>query len=242
MGDAFTDYKTICEKVLRGYLISHSVHEGYYARLKHLEVYHINLIIFDLFPSTIEKLFKDYKVDKVTLSEKAKKDMLEKTKNFLQSNHAEKYLFEPYENKHLAQALSSYHFKQNYEHIFSNVFFLLSRIELEEKECREFIPTLINFLKVDKILYRARLKTLSKFISRNGNYFTPKELVEILKLTLKKKRLNDDDLIKSICFSLNKFHPEFQLADQVLIQKAILNNKEHRSNYEHLVPFLAHLR
>jgi hypothetical protein len=237
LGDAFTDYKTICEKVLRGYLISHSVHEDYYARLKQLETYHVNLIIFDLFPDTVEKLFKDYKVEGIVLSEKAKIDLIERTKNYLQSNHAEKYMFEPYENEHLAQALTSYHFKQVYEHIFSNLFFLLSRTKLEEKECREFIPILINFLKVDKTLYHARLKTLSKFISQNGNYFTPKELVDILKLTIEKKRLNDDDLIESICLSLNKFHPEFRMADQILLQKAILHNKEHRSNYEHLVPF-----
>ena len=237
LGDAFIDYKVLCEKLLRGYLISHSIHEGYYARLKQLEVYHINLVIFDLFPSTVEKLFMDYKVDEIVLSEEAKKDLLEKAKNYLQSNHGEKILFEPIRNRHLIQALSSYHFQQIYEHIFSNLFFLLGRTELAEQECRKFIPILVNFLKLDETLYHASLKTLSKFISRYGNYFIPTELVEILKLTFENKRFNDNDFKKSICLSLCNFHSNFKISDPVLLQKAILNTKEHSNNYEHLVPF-----
>jgi len=237
LGDAFTDYKKICRKVLKGYLVSHSIHEGYYARLRELDTYHINLIIFDLFPSVVEKLFKNYEIDEIALSVKAKKGLLEKVKNFLLSNHSKQSAFGPYENSHLTQALTSYHFKQIYEHIFSNLFFLISRIELEEHECREFIPALISFLKVDKVLYHARLKTLSKFISKNGSFFSPEELVEILRLTIQKKRLNDRELSKSICFSLNDFHSGFDLSDEALIKHAILNTKKRRGNYEYLVPF-----
>ncbi len=237
LGDAFTDYKIICEKVLRGYLLSHSIHEGYYARLKKLEGYHVNLIIFNLFPKIVEKLFKEYQIEEISLSEKAKNDLIEKTKNFLQSNHEEKILFEPMENKYLTQALASPHFEQIYEHIFSNLFFLLSKTHIDEQDCRKFIPTLINFLKVDQTLYHARLKTLTKFISRYGNSFTPKELFEILKLTIGKKKLNDNDLIKSICFTLNDFHQGYKLTDTILLQKVILNKKENRDNLIHLLPF-----
>lgn len=237
LGDAFTDYKTICLKVLSGYLISHSIHEDYYARLKKLETHHVNLIVFDLFPDKVEKLFKDYMVDEIILSQKSKNNLLEKIKNFLQSNHEKVYAFGPRENSHLIQALNSYHFKQSYEHIFSNLFFLLGRTKLIEKECREFIPILINFFKVEKVIYFARLKTLSKFILRNGGYFTSNELLEILKLTIEKKNLNSDDFIKSICHSLHKFHPEFELFDELFIQKIILNNREYSSNCIHLIPF-----
>jgi hypothetical protein len=237
LGAEFTQYKKVCEKVLRGYLISYSIKEGYYARLEKLEVYHINIIIFDLFPSTVKKLFKDYKINEIHLSETAKNDLLEKTKNFLQSNHGEKFWWEPTANGALIQVLTNCYFKKIYINIFDNLFFLLSRTELEEEECRTFIPTLINFLKVDQTLHSALLKNFSLFIVRHGSCFLPNELVVILKLTFKKQKLNNDNLIQSICDALKNFHTGFQLTDPIFTQKAILNSKENRRNYSNLPLF-----
>lgn len=238
LGDTFTGYKNLCKKVLEGYLISYSSH-GYPAQLKQLEIFHVNLIVFDLYSETVKELCKTYKINDIALSENAKNDLLEKVKNFLQSNHGRIIWFEPIENVYLIQALTSLHFKQIYEHIFFNLFFLLSRTELTEDQCRTFIPVIIPFLKADNTLYAPRLKTLSKFITKYGNYFKSNELTSILSITLDKRRLSDNSLIKAIFFALNTFHSDFKLEDEVIIQKGILRSIEDHKYHDNLVLFWA---
>ena len=223
LGNAFTNYKSICEKILKAYLISYSIHEGYYARLKKFDTLHINLVIFDIFPNRVEKMFKDCDIKEIILSEKAKKDLIVKTTNFLKSNHGEKIYFgTPHKNEHLAQAFNSFHFAQIYRHIFCNLFFLLNRIELSNQECKMFITPLINFLKVETPIFQASFKLLANFISRYGKYFESKELAEILKLNYEITNLNNDELVKAICFSLDEFHTKYKLSDRIVLQKAIL--------------------
>lgn len=235
----FVEYKKVCEKILRGYLISYSINEGYSTRLRKLECHHINLIIFDLSPLTVEKLFKDCEISEVLLSSIAKKDLLDKTKNFLQSNHNKEFVWSPSENDYLSQLTANYHFRDLFNNIFQNLFIMLSMIKLNKEECENFIPVLIRFLEVDRILYPPSLKTLSVFISRNGNYFTDKELVEILNLTLTKKVLGNDScgLTRSICHSLYKRNFKFGIEDEVLVQKIILTNKERTTTPKRLIKF-----
>ena len=236
IGNIFTDYKSISRKLLEGYLISHTIHEEYQGRLRQFEIYHINLIIFDLFPKTVEELFKKFKIQEIPLSKKAKENLCTKALNFFQSNHNETIIFEPSENSRLTQVLTTYQFKQVYHHIFSNLFFVLGKAELEGEDCRKFIPTLINFLKADKVLGGSMLHTMAIFISRYGKFFKSSELLNLLRLTSKKKGYGDEKLVESICYGLIRFHPSFELDNQIILQQTLLNIKECRGSLENLIP------
>ncbi len=237
LGDTFRDYKSLCKKIIEGYLISYSTHEAYKAHLKQFETYHINILLFNLFPASVKQLFKDHKIDKILISEKARKDLIEKTKNFLHANHGDKIWSDPLENQHLTQALTNYHFKQIYRHIFSNLFFLLNKVELNKEDSKDFISILIDFLKIEINRTYIRFEELAEFILSYGDHFTYEELIDILKISIQKGYLFSNDFIKSICFSIHEFYPNLKITDEVLIQKVILTIKIDQQKYEYLVPF-----
>lgn len=237
LASQFTHYKKLCKKFFEGFLISYSIMEGYHANLRKFEVYHIDLVVFNLIPDEVVKLLTKHKIEHLIIDQDTKQELINKLLSFLQSTYHKKIIFSPSSNRDFDEALTRYDFKGIYENVFSNLFLVLSMVELDLDDFVKLESKIINLLKVDRELYHHPLKYLTKFIYAHNKLISAKFLKEILILANSDSHLTDEGLINSICKSIDNNHPGSVTIDRLQLEKAILNAKENKYRFETLIWF-----
>jgi len=238
LGNIFTDYRKLCKKIASGYLMSYSIPEKSKTKFKCFESYHLDLLIFNLFPSELEELFEKYEIKHLNVSKQAKQKLVEKITNFLKSNHNEKWAVTQDEN--IRQALSNFHFQQTYRYLFSNLFFVLSKIDLKKPDCEYLIPSVVHFFEFANFFYHSEIKVFFQFTSKYPHFIPPNQLIKLLEIFLKKENFHNDEFMYSLCNAIKDVHPNYKLSDEILTDKMILRAKESYYTcriYQYLTPY-----
>lgn len=219
--DIFTRYKSLAEKVFKGLVTSYSTPE---VGLKLFNDFFLTEAILHVCPSGLQEILKN--VNDLKTTDDCIEIVLEKLTNFLTSYYKDGLFSDHYENKLLKEQLNNYRFKERFTDIFSNLFTVLSRLNISKEQFSKSKSQLIKFLTIEDELAWFDLKELSNFVIRKGDLFEATELIEILKVAIEGDKYGMNkypDFIKNISNSLVKFYPESKIDNSLLIDRAILN-------------------
>lgn len=217
----FSDYQKVVTKFFQGLLKSYNTSN--YGLLA-FDNFIITEAILNIPPSSLKEILKDQRT--LDASTKTVEEILKKLTNLLSSYYETSLFNEPYENTIIKSQLENWNFKSLYTNTFSNIFTILSKLEIDKKQFSTVIKSLIAFLKIEDILAWYDLKELSVFINLKGFLFESSQLEEILLLAIKKDKCHNvkyESLLKNVPRSLIKNHSDYLFSNKTLIKRAILN-------------------
>ena len=111
-------------------------------------------------------------------------EILDKLYNFTASYYKEGLFSDPYKNTVVVEQLSNYRFKHNFTDIFSNLFSILSRLNMSREQFAKPKRSLLKFLEIEDELAWNHLEELSNFIRVKGDLLEPNELMELLTISV----------------------------------------------------------
>ncbi|HEX8331146.1 MAG TPA: hypothetical protein VF622_00920 [Segetibacter sp.] len=219
--DAFKRYKSLTEKVFKGLVNSFLTPEW---GLKKFNEFILTEVILHVPPSSIKDILKV--VVKLEATDECVSKLLEKVNNFTTSYYKDGLFSDPYKNTLVVEQLYNYRFKYNFTAIFSNLFIVLSRLNILKDQFDKIKTPLIKFLEIEDELAWHNLEDLSIFINVKGHLFEENDLMELLKISVNGNRYGYskyNGLVKHIPMALLKFYPSFRINNKKIINTAILS-------------------
>lgn len=237
--DKFKRYKSLTEKVFKGLITSYQTKKD---GLTKLNEFFLTEAILHINPENLQKILKS--VDVIKTDESCVTNLLTKLNNFTSSYYKDGFFGDPYKNDLLEEYLNNFRFKEVFTDIFSNLFTILSKLEVTKEQFQNSKKPLLNYLKIETELAWFDLKQFSKFLLQKDNLFETSELLEILKIAIEGDKYGFNKytfLIETVAKVINKFYHDFKIDNVKLIQTAILkcsSDSGNNSNYRHLMPLV----
>jgi hypothetical protein len=197
--------------------------------------------IWHLSPNQLKELVSSLEV--IILTDHHREELVDRMELFLQSNY-ETFQHTFLENRLVGHLRDNFTFSIHYEHVFSNIFILLQKVQLSETEWKRITNATCNHLKVSPHTYQPDTGSLADLIKMRGNVFTQQQLYDLLALFLINQEAHRhpfESLGLKIPTALKRFYPDFSLTDRSLIKKALANCTASNgySNYQRLIPAYA---
>jgi hypothetical protein len=234
--DVFIRYKTLTEKVFKGFVESYLTREN---GLRMFNDFFLTEAILHIRSSNLVEILKDVK--HMNVVDGCVDSMLDKLVSFTSSCYKDGFFGDPLENTLISDQLSNYRFKDKFTEIFSNLFIILARLEITKEQFAKCKAPLLKFLKIENALNWSDIKYFAEFIYRKGGLFEGKELMELLNLAVNKDTyslIKYSDLIHSVPQTLKKFHGGVKIENKRLIEMLILkctSENGHVTNYNKIV-------
>lgn len=225
----FEKYKDITTKAFEALLIGYNTPEH---GLLFFTEYILTEAILNIRPNQLQNILKEQK--SIRADEESIEIFVNKIINFLTSlTGKKKNTFNEYcENKLVSNNLDNYSFSTLFNSVFSNIFTILCKLEINADQFESVIDPLIQFITIEDNLAWFDLKEFAGFILENGDLFKLEDLENILKITVKKDRMFNvkyEELIKSVPSAIQKFYPDYKFKNIIFIKRAI-NNCEAEDN------------
>lgn len=234
--DTFTRYKSITEKVLKGLVISSQTPEFGY---KTFDDFILTEAILHIYPSALKEILRE--IDDLIVDDECIGKLLLKLQRLTNSYFENGILSITYENSLVKEHLCNIRFQDNFTNIFTNLFIVLSRLNISKEQFFVCKDSLLKFIKIEKELAGYDLKEFSNFILKEGDLFEVNDLTELLRIAIDEDRYGYnkyDSFIHQIPKALVKFYPEYKIDNVRLIKKALLNCESQdgkNSNYMNLI-------
>ncbi|SIQ00430.1 hypothetical protein SAMN05421821_101397 [Mucilaginibacter lappiensis] len=232
--DAFSDFKILVSRIMKTFIKSFA--EG---QLNKVTAFHITEAIMYMHAKELQDILMNSGDLLMTPEDKA--DLVNKTEKLLRSYFKDGFLGHYLKEDLLTAHLVNYHFQEKFTNIFSNLFTVLSKVDLNDFQVKVLVHPIIGFVLTEDILAYFDLTELGKFIERHGGAFKAHELLELLK-----KAINNDSygthkyhtLLKSVAVAYHKFHPDSLIQDIGLVKRAVANATDHKGELHpaHLIP------
>lgn len=165
-------------------------------------------------------------IDELSVSEKTRASMLLKARNLLNSFLSESF-GRTVENPDMkAQLHEVYGYFPIFE-IFQSTFIVLCKIGCKPEDIKKIVPSITNFIICGPNYPDQDMKAFSQLIERNGEAFTPGQLLEILQIVIPKLQIHrhqHDNIFNSICRAWRNSFPEEKIRDTKLIHLATANH------------------
>ena len=133
-------------------------------------------------------------------------------------------------------------FEEAFTNIFSSLFTVLAKLDVTKEQFQDSKTSVIKFLKIETELAWYDLKRFSYFIWEKGYLFETDEFIKLLEIGINGDKFGFNkyrDYIKGLCWTINKYYPEFKIDNNKLIKTALLNcisDNERLVNYQHIIP------
>lgn len=217
----FDRYKKISEKILRALIISYNT-SGY--GIDSFNDFILTESILNISSSKLQKIFSEQEIIAVDGQSIAK--LLKKLGNFLNSYIKIGFFNDYVKNDVVAIQLENWDFERQYSTIFSNIFTILSRVEISREQFNPLITHLIGFLAIEDKLAHFDLKEMENFILKRGDLFEMTDLESILNTAIRRDERESnkyDGLIQIIPKSFLKHKPQYKYSNINLVRKLLLN-------------------
>lgn len=234
--DIFNRYKSLTEKVFKGLVISYQTKE---LGLTEFNEFFLTEAILHINPSDLQNVLEE--INELKSNKECIVNLLQKLNNFTTSYFKDSLFNDPFKSSLIEEYLTSYRFRAVYTNIFSNLFTILGRLEIDKEQFRSSKKSLLKFLKIETELAWFDLKQFSNFLTNKGYLFDQSELLDILKIAIDRDKYNNNkytDLIETTSIVIGKFHPNYKINNTKLIKTAILKSSSDdgkRTNYSHLL-------
>jgi hypothetical protein len=222
VADEYTNFKNVCQRAIDALLISYATNVAYSERLKELDKFLFEIIVFYGDRDDLSKTINRYKIETLVFKENDFIDIVDCINNFLKSFFTETKIFGPMTsaNDMSLNQTTNYFFEQKCRAYFSKMFFLLSKIKFPASYSKFLIQNLIAFIKHENFLTWNEIKYLSQFMIANNGLFSQDNVEEILRIILNKKNYyGDDDLLNALATIIDK-NPFEGISDEKLIMSA----------------------
>lgn len=222
INDAFTDFLSISRKVFKAITLASY---GKFKKLIEISGFYITEAVLYMSSTDLKKLINS--IDELPISDQTKSSLVMKTSNFLSSYAKEGYWGSSIRESLLPQQLSNFWFESKFQQIFTNLFILLSKLEIHNALGETLVKPIFAFVKAEDFLYSDNLKALGKFIEKNGQIFQKYQIQEMIQHGIDNSRYGYhkyDGLVKSLCLSYRKYFSDQPIADKSFVPKALANS------------------
>jgi len=152
--------------------------------------------------------------------------LLKKLRNLLNSYIKIGFFNDYVKNDIVAIQLENWDFERQYSTIFSNIFTVLSRVEISKEQFTPLIKPLVVFFEIEDKLAHFDLKEVENFLLKKGGLFEVKDLESILNTAIRRDERESnkyDNLIRIIPEAFLKHKPQYQYSNVNLVKKLLLN-------------------
>src|SRR5690606_14920718 len=151
--------------------------------------------------------------------------LLVKLNNLLSSYIKNGFFNDFAENEIVAIQLENWDFGQQYNTIFTNIFTVLSRIDLKKEQFAPLIQTLIGFLDIEENLAHYNIKELENFMIKRGDLIEEIDLESILNIAIRRVKMHNhkyEGLIRNIPKAFLKHKPQYKYSNVKLSNRLLL--------------------
>jgi hypothetical protein len=237
--DVFNRYKSLTEKVFKGLVLSYQTKE---VGITEFNEFYLTEAILHINPSDLQKVLKG--IDEIKSTKECVDNLLQKLNNFTSSYFRDGLFNDPFKSSLIEEFLTYYRFQDTFTNIFSNLFTVLGRLEIDKEQFSSSKNSLLKYLKIESELAWFDLKQFSIFLTKKGYLFNHGELMDILKISIDRDKFNINkytDLIETTSIVIEEFYSDKKIDNTKLIHTAILkcsSDDGKRANYSHLLPFI----
>lgn len=218
--DIFKRYKALTTKVFRGLVESYQTPKW---GLDLFSEFILTEAIVHIHPKELKEILTE--VDILDTEEKCVSSLLQKLNNFTQSFFREGLFKDALPNVLLQEQLVNLRFEQRLTDIFTNLFIVLTKLNISKEQFAKSIGNILKFLKIEDLLNWYNLAELENFLYHKGYLFEIEDLEELLKIAINKNEYYSNKykgLMKEIPNSIRRHYPEFKISNKKLIQTVIL--------------------
>jgi transcriptional regulator CtsR len=210
VSDEFKQFKKVCKKAIEALLISYATISDYKEKLKEFDKLFFDVVIFYCDAKEVQEISEAYQITDLTFNQKDLSEIIDSINNFLASFFESSKFFkgETYSDKLLNNQLTNTFFEEKCKTIFSNIFLILSGVELDIQFANPLSQNLINFLNHESVLRKSEIDYLCAFIHKNYKIFSKEDCISLLKVIIRKPIIYDDtSFLRTISFVFreNKF-------------------------------------
>ncbi|MDF0720616.1 hypothetical protein P0M11_11465 [Kaistella sp. PBT33-4] len=217
----FDKYKKITALTLQALMISYNT-AGY--GLQYFNDFILTESILHIHSAKLQEILS--KQDMIEVDQKSIDKLLLKLNNHLSSYIKNGFFNNFAKNEIVAIQLENWNFGQQYSTIFTNIFTVLSRLDLKKEQFAPLIKTLIGFLDIEDNLAHYNIKELENFMTKRGDLFEEKDLESILNIAIRRDKIHNqkyEGLIRNIPKAFLKHKPQYKYSNINLINRLLLN-------------------
>ena len=217
--DEYSNFTRICKKGIEALLISFATHQDYKQKLEKLNEFFFDVTILYGKAEEIKTFIDKYNINDLIFNEEDLYPIINTINNFLKSFFTiNKFWGKADPNVSTQNQANNYFFGEKCRRIFSNIFLLLSKVELKEEGSKDLIKNLLSFVENENFLYWMNIQYLSDFIFKNHILFSKENLENLLKSVLHKlKTYNHDNKFIKVIADVFKENNLSKITDQDLI-------------------------
>lgn len=207
VSDEYTNFTNVCKKGVEALLISFASNDDYRNKLKEFNKLFFDVAVTYCDAKEIKTISEKYQINKLTFNEKSIPEIIESVNNFLKSFFETSKFWgsSTFSNKTTIAQSNNDFFADKCRKKFSNIFLILSGVELSKEMAKDLIPNLLAFIQHETILHRHQITYLSAFICNNPKLFSKADFENLLKSILAKLNIyNDGSLLRNIAFAYNE--------------------------------------
>ncbi|ATP55560.1 hypothetical protein CPT03_03315 [Pedobacter ginsengisoli] len=237
--DAFSEFTQLVTKIFKSFVLCYTSSEKILPNFP--EFYLAEAIIY-VSSQELQNILRN--ID-LTVDSSAQGELVSKAEKLLNSFAREGFMGFDMTEPLLVAQLSNYRFQDNFTSIFSNMFTVLSKIDLHTDHVAILARPILSFVKTENILSWTDLKELGLFIEKHGAIFKPFQVLELFNHAINNSSYGEHkyhSLIRSLCKAYRKFYPDRVLEDKSLVHRAIANSMDSngKADPKHLI-FLYHI-
>lgn len=237
--DIFNRYRSLAEKFVRGIVTLSAIPKLYDISFNDFILTEAILHVQPDALQTILKLTGNLKTEDGTIEK-----MLIRLKNYTNSIYKDGAFVEPHENTILIDQLHNYRFEDKFSNIFSNLFTVLSHLDITIQQFGASTESIIKFLKIENVMGWFNIEKLANFIYEKGYLFSEKQLLEILTIAVNGHKYGGNkyvSLLENIPQTLLKYYPNCKINNTKLVKAVILNSHSEDGkhvSYMDLIPLV----
>jgi hypothetical protein len=220
VADVYARYKSLCEKVFHGIILSlQTPIDG----VTQISEFFITEAVLHIPPANLKEILEN--INHLPTSAECQVQMVNKLYNFLTSYYKQTLFGDPDFRPEIVEQLNNYRYKAKHNQFFSNFFSILSRMEISEQDLNKIKQPLRHFLRIEEELFWFDLAELKHFLAAKSQMFTSLELTDLLHIFIERDKPNINKyhkLIDDIPNIINKQNPGYLLSNKLLVATAVL--------------------
>ena len=239
VADEFSNIKKVVMKGIEAQFISYATNENYGEKLREFNKDFFNFVVRYGDSDDIKKITQKLEINKFVFNESDILEIIATVDNFLTSFFEENNFFgvKTFENKTLRNQINNDFFENKCRKYFSNIFVLLSGMNLEKEQAPNLVKNFIRFIKHENFINRKEIELMCSFMYKNPHLFSREDFEVLLESIFPKIELyNDSELLRVIAFVFN--HNKLEKISNKSLIFATLTASERKNKKQNTIIYL----